>query len=307
MADGLPFDLPSLRLLTTVATTGSLGQAAKQLDITQPAASQRVRALERRLGLRLVERSTRGSRLTPAGAFVADLARTVLDAADQMHRGIVALRDEATAPVRIAASLTIADHLVPRWLGAWHAVAPELRVALQVVNSESVARLVREREVALGFVEGVRSPAGVRSRAVGGDELVVVVAPAHPWARRRRPTAAAELATAPLVLREPGSGTREAFEHALAAHGVTVTPILELGSTTAIKAAVMAGGVVAVVSRLAVTAELGERRLVPVPVPDLDLQRKFRAIWASGPVPVEPAATLLATVLTRSAAYPLSN
>lgn len=286
-------DLGSLELLVAVAETGSLGQAARRLGISQPAASLRITALERRTGLTLLERSTSGSRLTPAGASLVDWTRPVLDAVTTLHRSIAALRDERSDRLVVAASLTVADHLVPGWVVALHAVLPETAVALRVGNSDVVSGLIRDGEAAIGFVEGPRAPGGLRSRVVGGDKLVVVVPPTHPWARRRRPLTAGELAATPLVLREPGSGTRDALLEAMAAKGLSLTQALELGSTTSIKAAVAAGEGPAVLSQLAVNAELVDGRLVSLDVEGLDLGRRFRAVWRIGTTPNRAAAALV--------------
>jgi DNA-binding transcriptional LysR family regulator len=287
-------DLDTLELLTTVAETGSLGRAATRHGITQPAASLRLRNLERTLGLVLLDRSPVGSTLTAAGAAVVDWGRPVLDAAVAFTRGVDALRETHRDRLRVAASLTIADHLVPAWLVALHAAVPDVAVALEVTNSNVVAELVRGRQADLGFVEGPEPPAGLRARVIGGDELVVITAPSHPWARRRRALTAAELARTPLVLRETGSGTREALEQALAAHGQTVTAGMQLGSTTAIKAAVAAGEGPAVLSRLTITQELAAGQLAEIPVAALDLRRRFHAVWRTGSAPAGHAATLLA-------------
>lgn len=287
-------DLDLLDLFLGVAEHGSLGAAARARNITQPAASAAIVRLERRLGLRLVERSPRGSRLTTAGSAVADWSRELLSAADRFGDATEALRARGGGQLRVAASMTVAEYLVPNWLAELRAAAPGVTVGLRVHNSARVADLVRAGTVELGFVEGSGPPAGLRSRVVAADRLMVVVAPGHPWTRRRRPILPADLAGTGLVLREPGSGTREILDAALARHGVAASPALELGSTVAIKAAVVGGADAAVLSALAVGEDVAQGRLVAVTVEGLDLRRRLRAVWRPGSPLAAPAATLLA-------------
>lgn len=294
-------DLAELDLLVTTAETGSLGAAARRHGISQPAASLRISALERRLGLVLLERGPTGSRLTVAGQAVVEWARPVLDAAHALVGGAAALRADQRQRLRVAASLTIADHRVPGWLVRLRGREPDTTVALRVGNSSHVVALVRSGEVDLGFVEGPEVPPDLHSHQVGGDELVVVVGPGHPWARRRRPVPARQLAATPLVLREPGSGTREAAEEFLRATGTDpAPPAAELGSTAAIKAEAMAGAAPAILSRLAVATELTEHRLIEVPISaTAGLTRRFRAVWLPGHPPSGAAATLLVIATQR--------
>jgi DNA-binding transcriptional LysR family regulator len=292
-------DVESLRLLVLVGELGSLGRAAERLRIAQPSASKRLATLERRLGLVLVDRTRRGSELTPSGVVVAGWARKVLDELDALVTGADALRAKRDAELRVAASMTVAEYLAPGWIGELRRNEPTLYVALQVTNSERVADLVRKGEVDVGFVESPSAPSGLSARRVGADRLVVVVAPGHPWARRRRPLQAMELAATPLVVREHGSGTRGTVESALRGAGVSLAvPLVELGSTTAVRSAVMAGTGPAVISELAVTAELAEGRLVKVDVTGVAFRRTLRAVWPAGRRLVGPAAELL-TVAAR--------
>ncbi|APU14701.1 MULTISPECIES: LysR family transcriptional regulator [Actinoalloteichus] len=294
-------DLRSLRLLVAVGEHGSLSRAAADLHVSQPSASKRLSLLERQLGLVLVDRTRRGSTLTPGGQMVADWARRVLDEFAGLVTGAQALRARHQATLRVAASMTVAEHLAPGWFGELRAAAPDLYAGLQVTNSETVAELVRSGGVDLGFVESPSAPAGLAARRVGTDRLAVVVAPGHPWARRRRPVDAARLAATPLVVREIGSGTRETLDRALTRAGAPpATVLLELGSTTAVRSSVIAGAGPAVLSVLAVAVDLREGRLVEVAVADVDLRRTLRAVWTSGRRLVGPPAELLAIALRPS-------
>ncbi|MCC3769684.1 LysR family transcriptional regulator, partial [Streptomyces sp. UNOC14_S4] len=172
-------DLAALELLLAVARLGSLGRAAKEMGITQPAASSRVRSMERLLGVALVERSPRGSRLTDAGALVTDWARRIVEAAESFDAGAQALRGRRDSRLRVAASMTIAEYLLPGWLIALRGLLPDTAVSLLAGNSAAVAERVRAGEADLGFVEGLDMPAGLDGAVVGHDRLAVVVAPGH--------------------------------------------------------------------------------------------------------------------------------
>ncbi|ASO20144.1 molybdate transport repressor ModE-like protein [Actinoalloteichus hoggarensis] len=295
-------DLRSLRLLVAVGEHGSLGRAAAQLRVSQPSASKRLALMERQLGLALVDRTRRGSTLTPGGTVVVDWARRVLDEFDGLITGARALRATHRATLRVAASMTVAEHLAPGWFGELRTAAPDLYAGLRVTNSETVAELVRSGGVDLGFVESPSAPTGLTARRVGADRLAVVVAPGHPWARRRTPLDAGELSAAPLVVREAGSGTRETLDRALARAGAgPATVLLELGSTTAVRSAVVAGAGPAVLSVLAVAVDLREGRLVEVAVTGVELRRTLRAVWPAGRRLVGPPADLLAIALRAGA------
>jgi DNA-binding transcriptional LysR family regulator len=289
---GLP-DLDALELLVAVADTGSLGQAAARQKISQPSASSRMRTLERRLGVQLLVRSTSGSRLTAAGLVITDWARSLLDQAHALVDGAAVLRAKQQERLRVSASFTVAELLVPGWLVALHTAHPEVHVELHMANSTQVIEHLRSGEADLGFIEGRGAPKDLNSRAVGRDRLAIVVVPSHPWARRRRPLQRAELASTPLLLREVGSGTRETFETALGTP--VVAPAFELGSTAALRGAALAGAAPAVLSVLAVAEDLAAARLVEVAV-DLDLSRVLRAVWPRGRELPEPALHLLSVV-----------
>jgi len=293
-------DVESLQLLVLVGEHGSLTSAAAVAGISQPSASKRMSAFERRLGLTLLDRSRRGSALTPSGVVVCGWAQRVLDQMSVLVDGVAALRREHTPQLSLAASLTVAEHLLPVWLGDLRRIAPELHVGLQVVNSSRVCELVSREGVELGFVESPGGLRGLRSRVVASDRLILVVAPDHPWARRRRPVGAAELAATALISRESGSGTRETADRALVAAGFRpVTPLLELGSGTAVRSAVAAGAGPALLSELVVAPDLAAGVLTEVPTAEVDLGRTLRAVWRAGARPSGRAADLLLVAARR--------
>lgn len=298
----MTIDVESLRLLVLVRDLGSLGRAAEDMGIAQPSASKRLSTLERRLGLALVDRTRRGSSLTPSGRVVASSAQRVLDEVEGVLTGAEALRTEREAELRVAASMTIAEHFAPVWVGELRRLRPELYMGLQVTNSEHVVELVTAGEVDLGFIESPNAPKGLSGRKVGSDRLLVVVPPEHPWARRKRPLRPVELAGTPLVVREPGSGTRDTAERAFARAGAgALQPHVELGSAAAVRSAVVAGTGPAIISELVVATDLADGRLVEVEVEGIDFSRSLRAVWPDGRRLVGPAAELLALTIRGAA------
>ena len=273
-------DLTALDLLVRVAETGSLGAAARAVGIAQPNASRSLSRLERQLAVTLLVRTPSGSRITPEGEVVVAWAREALTAVDRITLGARSLAEQRAAHVAVAASLTIAEYLAPRWLARFRRAHPDLHLSLEVANSVDVVARVERGEVAVGFVESPRVPDSVSSTTVSRDALVVVVDPEHAWARRRTPLSPEELVGSDLILREAGSGTRETLVRALARAGLELGPSrLELASTAAVKAAAAQGEAPAVLSELAVGADVAAGQLVVVPVAGLDLTRALRAVW----------------------------
>ena len=271
-------DLADLDLLVTIAEKGSIGGAAAALKLSQPSVSRRLSSLERTLHVPLLQRSTRGSTLTPEGRIVVDWAATLLLAADDFSRSVRSLHETSGRGVRAAVSMTIAEHYAPQWLAATRRRALDVTVSLTVANSARVADLVKSGDVDLGFVESPSAPTGLRRRAIGCDELVVAVAPGHPWSLRTS-IPAEEFAQARLLVRESGSGTRETIEQAFQTAGLELLTELELASNTALKAAAVAGMGPAVVSVRAVADDMARGRLVAVPVENLPLSRPLSVIW----------------------------
>lgn len=288
-------DLESLRLITAIDRYGSLGAAARDLGISQPAASARLRSVESRYQLSLVSRSTRGSTLTEDGQALCSWANAVLREMETLQAGIAALSEQRHGGLEIAASLTIAEYFLPRWLGEMQRLRPDVHTALRVMNSAEVVATVRARKVSVGFTENPDRPAGLSTRRVGSDRLAVVVAAQHQWTRRAYPPTVDELARTPLVVRETGSGTRETFDRAL---GAEPRIALEASSTSTLVGAAVNGVGPAVVSEVAVRSQLDSGVLVEVPT-ELNLRRPLLAIWRADETLRSPATDLVAIAAAR--------
>ncbi len=276
----MQLDLASLRLLTLVADLGSISAAARAEQISQPSASKRIQVLERQLRLPLLDRRTGGAMLTEQGRVVTDWCRVVVDAADALTIGARALSEASDDQLSIAASQTVAEYLCPSWLNEFRRRGERPAVRLRVANSQGVIAAVRSREVELGLIETPDVPSDLNSRRVAADRLVLVVAPGHPLARRRRPVSRTELAGMALASREGGSGTRDTLRQAVGTPMAAAA--IELDSNAAVKVLISSGDHAAVLSELAVAGELRDGRLVEVPLTDVDLGRFLHAVWRRG-------------------------
>src|SRR6201992_2836341 len=274
-------ELASFEVLLAIAKTGSLGAAAREIGLTQQATSARLASMEAQTGVQLAVRTPRGSQLTPAGVVVVEWAARLLDVAHHVDAGLGSLRMKKRQQIKVVASQTIGEQLMPRWLVSLQAAATRRgvtapNVILTATNSEHAIAAVRDGTADLGFIESPGTPSGLRCRVVAHDELVVIVPPDHKWVRRSRALSASELAQAPLVTREAGSGTRDslttALRQALGEEMHQPSPALELSSAAAVRAAVLAGAGPAVISRLAVGDDLAVGRLRGVPAPHLDMR-----------------------------------
>lgn len=287
-------DVAALALLVEVARLGSIGAAARSHGTTQQAASERLRSLETQVGFAVLRRGARGSSLTPSGTVLVEWASRLLEIADEVDGAIATLRDDVRRELHVAASMTVAEHLVPRWLVQLRRRqvregVPPTTVSLHAANSRDVVAAVADGSADLGFVEGAEAPTthkGLAVRDVGTDELVLVVAADDRLATTRRALTPQQVARLTLTSREVGSGTREVVERALAEHGLVMAPPeAELTTSTAVRSSVRAGGAPAFLSSLVVEGDLASGHLVAVPTSGLDLRRTFRAVWAGHDAP----------------------
>lgn len=274
-------DIDTVRLLHALGVTGTIGRAAEISGMSQQAASARIRASESQLGLPLVIRSRAGSVLTEPARRIVELGTPVL-AAERNFQSSVAALLSAVTPLTVAASQSISEAFMPRWIHAsrTHGDAGNPQdVRLESGNSDWVVEQVVSGAAQLGFVEMPDVPGSVNSVVVGTDELVLVVPPLHPWAGQSG-IAAETIARTPLVSRESGSGTRGTVDGAFAAVGLSpVAPAAQLSSTGAVRSAIVGGLGPGFISLSLVTRELATQSLVRVDT-TLELSRPLAAIWS---------------------------
>jgi DNA-binding transcriptional LysR family regulator len=273
--------LPHLETFARAAELSCFTAAARVLGLTQAAVSQRIQALEGALGVSLFQRKAGRVALTPAGQRLYPFAERILalhrEAVEEVTGHKVPLSGELT----LAASSIPGEHLLPDLLGTFRARFPHVRVRATVTDTQSVLRQVEQGEAHVGLVGGRTDSAALEFRHFATDRILLVVPPGHPWRSRRRVTVA-QLAEEPLVLREPGSGSRWCLERGLAQAGLSLRDLrvaLELGSNEGIKEAVQRGLGLAFLSSYAVADDLAAARLYSVPVAGLTLTRELYAVW----------------------------
>lgn len=271
--------LPSthdLEAFVAAIEAGTMGGAADALDLTQSAVTKRIARLEAQLGTVLLERGRFGVRPTGPGGALYPEARRALET---LRRATELLRAERLArheTLRITASHTVGEYLLPDWLAAHRRSGAEFHATMRISNSPAVLEAVREGAADLGFVEHGGEATGLETLLVGRDELVAVVSTEHRWAKRRT-IAVRELVGEPYITREPASGTRTVAEDALARASLRLEPALEAQSLETVKRSV-AGGGFALLSPLAVAHEVEAGSLCTRRVRGVDLRRELRAV-----------------------------
>ena len=235
--------LEQLRIFVAVAERQHVTKAAHALNLAQSAASHAIASLEARYDAKLFDRIGRRIELTKAGEAFLSEARIILAQVERAELALSEFGGLQRGTLVVQASQTIASYWLPRHLVAFRRAHPHIDIRLTVRNTAQVAEAIEIGAAELGFVEGAVDSDQLVSIPVARDQLVLVVGPEHPWVGRATPDPG-DLLESEWVLREPGSGTRSAFEEALARLGVEPAHLriaMELPSNEAVRAAVEAG------------------------------------------------------------------
>lgn len=275
-SDADPLPGSELAAFAAAVESGSVQGAADALQLTQSAATKRIQSLERRIGGELLERGRLGVRPTQLGRTVYPHARRALHTLAEVAEAAELAGVDSVRELRLSASLTIAEFLLPSWLAAFRARRADIHPQLEVVNSTAVLAALRARRADIGFVEGLDPLTGWEAMTIARDHLLVVVAAGHRWARRRSVTPR-DLLSEPYLTREQSSGTRAVADAALAQAGIALAPALQAGSLQSLKRAIGDGGFT-LISELTIGAEQRAGTLVGLPVRGVDLERELMAI-----------------------------
>lgn len=267
----MALNLHLLRLFTEVARQGRFSGAASALHISQPAISKGVREFERQIGSQLFERGRAGIRLTETGHALLRHASALFAAERAAEEELAALRGLTRGSLTIGASTTIGTYLLPPLLGQFSRAHPQIELSLRNANTSGIVDLLLARELDVALVEGPVEHPSIIVRPWLTDRMVVVAAPDHPLAGRSvKPS---DFADELLIMREPGSGTRDVVLAALREHGVRSRAWLEVGSTETIKQVVSAGLGIAIVSAATVGDQIALGKLVLLNVRGFSVHR----------------------------------
>jgi DNA-binding transcriptional LysR family regulator len=278
----MALNLSHLLVVYAVADELNISRAAERLMVSQPAVSKQLRELEREVGTPLFDRLPRGVRPTQAGTLLADYARRIFDLAAEAEQRIADLRGLQRGELRIGASTTIAVYLLPPVFVAFRKAHPGVRLTVQIANTQEIQQRLADGELDIALTEGQADERDFEATAFMTDELIAIAAPSHPLAKSRKPVTGAVLCKEQFIVREAGSGTRAVVMGALLRHGLSVTPVMSVGSTIVIKRAVEAGVGVAFVSRLTCQLELKAKKLVEIKTSDLKITRPLHRLRVRG-------------------------
>jgi DNA-binding transcriptional LysR family regulator len=292
----MALNLHLLRMFATVARTGSFSRAAETLNVSQPAISKGVRDLELQIGCRLLNRSPKGVLPTEEGVTLSRHADALFAAERAAEEELSALRGLHNGSLRIGASTTIATYMLARYLGAFHREFPGVDLHLVSANTREIAEQMAAQDIDIGLVEGPIEEGKVIAEPWRTDVMKLIVGRDHPFAAAKAPIDPKLLESEVLILREPGSGSREVVVQALASHDIESLRTLEIGSTAAIKQVVAAGLGVSIVSTVSAKDQVRLGHLKIVDIRDIHIERTLWRLKVHDRTP-RPAARVFERML----------
>jgi len=277
-----------LEVFCRVAEQQSISAAARALRISQPAVTQHIKLLEESFPATLFLRTRHGVTLTEAGVVLLDHARRVAALEEEVSHKLRLPDGALGGRIRLGASTTVTQYHLPDVLARFKKRHPAVEVEVLEGNSDAMIGALLAQRIDIGLIEVPCRRRDLRAQSFFEDEIVVIAAPDDPLVRKKSVTVS-QLIERPLIVREPGSGTRKTVEDSLHRLKVELSQlriIQELPSTEAIKRVVAAGLGLGFVSRISITNEIADGSLVVLAVRHLQIRRPFSTILPLGPDPV---------------------
>jgi DNA-binding transcriptional LysR family regulator len=288
-------NLHHLTVFHAVALTGSVSRGAERLMVSQPAVSKQLRQLERAIGASLFDRHARGVSLTAAGRVLAEYAARVFALVGEAERAVGDIRSLRGGSVSIGAGPTVGVYLLPWAIVQFQRRFPHIRVHMETELADVLRQRILDGIVDLALTEAHIAGPNLTSRIFAHDLLVPIAAAKHPLAAHRRLTAK-EFCRHPFISRQIEPTGKSLVQRTLAERGLEPIPSLTVGTTEAIKQAVIAGLGVAMVSRLAIRAEVAAGQLVELPVSGLPIRYPIYNIFRTDRSESAAAKAFLSTV-----------
>jgi DNA-binding transcriptional LysR family regulator len=290
-------------MFATVVRCGSFSKAADILNVSQPAISKGVRDFELQVGCRLLNRSPKGVLPTPEGLALSRHAEALFAVERAAEEELSALRGLHNGSLRIGASTTIATYMIAGYLGAFHRAYPGVDLHLVSANTRDISDQMVRQDIDIALVEGPVDDRNLTARPWRTDVMKLIAAPDHAFALAAEPIEPKLIENEVLIVREPGSGSREVVTQALAAHGVEPARTLEIGSTAAIKQVVAAGLGISIVSVASVQDQVQLGRLKVLVMRDMIIERTLWQLTIPGRVAM-PAARAFEKMLFDRSIFP---
>lgn len=269
-----------LKVFCTVAETKSFSKTSEIIHLTQPAVSLQIQSLEETYETKLFDRTNNCISLTPSGEILYNHAKEILALYTKADKEIAKITGLMKGSITIGCSSTIGNYLIPLIIVDFKKVHPKIKISLEISNTKRIEEMVSNGLVDFGFVEADVSKQKLLVEPILKDELIVIIPPVHPWAKKRK-ISILELVKEPFILREEGSGTRIHIEQCFQKNGLTLNDMhisLSLSGLESIKTAVENGIGVSIMSRWAVLKELKYKTLKYVTLKEEKMERKFSLI-----------------------------
>ena len=270
-------NLHQLATFQVVAKHCSYVRAAEELHFSQPAVSAQIRDLEKNLGIKLFDKIGRRTHLTKAGEELYIYSQKIFSVIEETLGMIESLRSPHYGSLSVGADTTVGTYVIPRLLGKYHQIYPQVEISLAVFNRAALVEALINNRVDMAVMGAVPAEVPVEIEPFAFNELVLVAAPTHRLAGLVN-VPIEQLGREHFLLREPGSGTRAALERALQEAGVPLEVSMQVGNNSAIKQGVAAGLGIALISRVALDMELETNRLVILDVEGFPIVRQWRLV-----------------------------
>jgi DNA-binding transcriptional LysR family regulator len=261
---------------------GSFSRAAKRVFLTQPSLTKHIKNLEDSVNAKIINRKNMGISLTPEGKILYDYARRILGLRDEAKEKILRIKENQSGSIFVSASSIPATYILPHLLNEFRSLFPDIRAYIQANDSEETLGMILNNQAEIGFIGKETLNKRLNVEPLWKDRLVLAVPADHLW-RKKDYVTLDEVSKEPFIIREGGSATRKVLEEYL----VQSTPkslsrfniVCEMGSSEAVKEAIIAGLGASILSIHAIKRELNEGTLIEVPIKSCAIQRYFYLIY----------------------------